>query len=119
MNSRPQLIPMAGKTSKREELEKAIDAALEQQQALSIPVDFAARVAERAALLPRRSHAPRARYARSVAILLSAILVVALFLLAPHAQPTFSSLGFDIELAVTILLAALAYWLTRVPSESL
>ena len=113
MNSRPQSI------SKREELENVITAALEQPQTPSIPADFAARVAERAAKLPQRARAPRAQYARSVAILLSAVLIVALFVVAPHAQPSFSSIGFDIELTVTTLLAALVYWLTRVPRESL
>ena len=113
MNSRPQSI------SKREELENAITAALEQPQTQMIPADFAARTASRAAKLPQRTRAPRAHYARSVAILLSAALVAALFVVAPHAQPSFSNIGFDIELTVTTLLAALVYWLTRAPSESL
>ncbi len=101
-----------------EALENSITVALEQPQSPAIPANFAAQVAAHAATLPRRSRVARPRYARAVSILLTAVLVVALFILAPHAQPSFSSVGFDIELMATALLGALLYWLTRVHGES-
>jgi len=117
MNStRPKMIKTI---NNHEALESAITAALEQPQSPAIPSDFAARVAARAATLPQRSRSARPHYARSVSIFLTALLVVALFLLAPHAQPSFASIGFDIELSLLVLLSTLVYWLTQARNEPL
>lgn len=99
--------------------ERKVLASLEEQPRVAVPSDFAARVSARAAALPRRTRAPRARYARSVAMLLSALLVAALFVLAPHAQPSFASVGFDLEMSAIAVLSCLVYWLTQVRKESL
>lgn len=99
--------------------ERRLTAALEEQPRVLIPADFATRVAARAATLPQRARAPRAHYARSVAILLSALLVVALFVLAPHAQPSFSSVNFDLEMSAIVVLSALGYWLSQARKELL
>jgi hypothetical protein len=92
-------------------LDAAIVRSLEQPPEVAIPADFAARV--RAALptqAPRRRPASAGRIAAMVA---TAVSIVAVFALAAHAQPSFSSIHFDIELLLIAELAVILPWLTR------
>ncbi len=99
--------------------EVAITSALEHQPEPLIRAEFAASVTAQAMTLPQRPHAPRAHYARSISIFISAVLLVALFVLAPYAQPSFASLSFDLELTAVAVLSALVYGLTQARKESL
>ena len=99
-------------------LESEIQLALESAPQPCIPADFAARVAAKAATLPRRAAPPQAHYGRAVSMLMAALLAVSLFIVAPHATPSFLNVGFDVELAFLAQLCALAYWLARSAREN-
>ena len=90
-------------------LEAAIIRALERQPEVVVPGDFAARVR---ASLPTQ---PKVRVRRSVGRLAgtaaAAGLVVGLCWLAPHAQPSFESLAFDMEMLMLVELACVSAWL--------
>jgi ferric-dicitrate binding protein FerR (iron transport regulator) len=90
-------------------LEAAITRALERQPEVVVPEDFAARVR---ALLPAQ---PKVKARRSVGKIAgtagAAALIVALCWLAPHTQPNFGSLAFDMEMLLLIELAGVAAWL--------
>jgi len=98
------------------ELEAAITQALEfrrNPEAPEVPADFAARVMRS---LPAQSTArPRVRVSRTIGIVAAAILTIAVFALAPHTTPNFTSLAFDLELALLAELAGIAYWLGSKP----
>ena len=90
-------------------LEAAITRVLERQPEVVVPGDFAARVR---ASLPAQ---PKVRVRRSVGRLAgtaaAAGLVVGLCWLAPHAQPSFESLAFDMEMLMLVELACVSAWL--------
>ncbi|HEY5382310.1 MAG TPA: hypothetical protein VIJ65_08635 [Acidobacteriaceae bacterium] len=90
-------------------MEAAITRALELQPEVVVPEDFAARVR---ASLPVQ---PKARARRSVGRIAgtaaAAGLIVALCWMAPHTQPSFASVAFDMELLVLAELAGIAAWL--------
>ena len=91
------------------EIEAAITRALETRLDAAVPAGFAARVAQ---ALPTVA-APRPRvYAGKVAAIAGAVVsAIALFALAPHAQPSFASFSFDVELLLLAQLGGIAYWL--------
>jgi hypothetical protein len=84
--------------------------ALERGPEVSVPMDFAARVA--ASLPPARKPRRTMQVSRTAAIASAGVLAVAMFVLAPHAAPTFASLAFDFELIAILQLAGIGYWLT-------
>jgi len=90
------------------ELDQAITRALEQQPSVTIPTDFADRVRASlpAAPAPRRSF----HVGRTIAIAASVVLTIAVFAVAPHAAPNFTSLAFDLELLMLAELGGIAYW---------
>lgn len=90
------------------ELDRAITTALEQQPRVNIPTDFAARV--RASLPPAPAPRKHLQAGRSIAVAAAAILTIAVFVVAPHAAPNFTSLAFDLELLMLAELGAIAYW---------
>ena len=90
------------------ELDHAITRALEHQPQVNIPSDFAARV--RAALPPAPAPRKPLHAGRSIALAAAAILTIAVFAIAPHANPNFSSLAFDLELLMLAELGGIAYW---------
>jgi hypothetical protein len=102
-------------TSIHASIEASIDAALARSPQAAIPVDFAARV--RAALPPVTPARPRASAARNTAIAASAILLVGVFALAPHAAPSFTNLTFDVELSLLAELACILTWLAQPRTE--
>jgi hypothetical protein len=90
-------------------LDAVIARALEQQPNVAIPAEFAARVMASLPALPKvRARRSVGRIAATAA---AAGLIVALCWLAPHAQPSFDSLAFDMELLVLAELAGVAAWL--------
>jgi len=92
----------------RDSFEARVTRALEAQPLVVVPADFAVRVRQ-ALPVPsqRRSVVSMGRVA---AIVGAVVLAVALFALAPHARPEFTSLAFDMELVVLLELGAIAYW---------
>ncbi len=97
-------------------IEQQIDRALERQPPVEVPEGFAARVAQS---MPARA-VRRGRWAvapgsagKTAALAAAGLLAVALFVLAPHAGASFSSVAFDVELLVLAELAALGYGLAR------
>ncbi len=101
---------MTNKTPNSEqEREAAIVRALELRPEPVVPADFAARVMQS---LPAQIVArPRRRVGRTVALVAAIVLSLALFVIAPHAQPSFASLTFDIEMLLLAQLGAIGYWL--------
>jgi hypothetical protein len=103
----------------QEEFEAVMTRALERSPELpplAIPVDFAARVA--ASLPQQRTARPAVRVGRIAAIVAMVVLAIVLFVLAPHASPSFASFTFDIELIVLAQLGAIAYWLSTKAARS-
>lgn len=98
-------------------LPAALQAALERKPDVSVPKAFAREVAAEAVRLPQKPVPAEATYARSIAFAAAAVLVVALFALAPRAPASFASLRFDVELALLLQLAVLAWWLARSPDR--
>ena len=100
------------------ELEAAVTQALEFRRnpdAPEVPADFAARVMRS---LPAQPTArPRVRVSRTVGIVVAAVLTIAVFALAPHATPNFTSLAFYLELTLLAELAGVAYWLGSRPAS--
>jgi len=96
---------------KMTEMEAAITRALEQRREVAVPAEFAARVVQ--ALPPVAASRPRVAVGRTTAIAGVVVLTAALFALAPHAQPSFASFGFDVELLLMAQLCGIAYWLGK------
>ena len=90
--------------------EASVTRAIERRPEVSVPVNFAARVA--AALPPPRRVRPPMQVGRKAALVALVVLGLSLFALAPHAAPTFGNLAFDFELVVIAELGGIAYWLT-------
>ena len=90
-------------------LETAITRALEHQPNVVIPADFAARV--RASLPAQPKMRERRSVGKMAAAAAAAGLVVGLCWLAPHAQPSFESLAFDMEMLMLVELACVSAWL--------
>jgi hypothetical protein len=90
--------------------EAKLTRALERRPETVVPADFPARVA--AALPPPLPARKPMRVGRTAGLIAAGVLGVALFVLAPHASPTFGNWSFDFELVVIAQLGGIAYWLT-------
>jgi len=90
-------------TEQNEAMEQQIAGALERRPRVAVPAGFAARVAQAMTPGPSPYRAPRA--VKTV--------------LAPHAGPSFSNVGFDVELLVLAELGAVAWVLGRMQAGSL
>jgi hypothetical protein len=90
-------------------MEAAISRALEARREVAVPLDFAARV--RASLPAPVPVRPRVGVGRTAAVVGAAVLLVVLFLLAPHAQASFGNVVFDVELLLLAQVGGIAYWL--------
>ena len=84
--------------------------ALESKPQAVIPADFAARLAARVQTLPTPAPRRPARYGELATGIGFAILLLAMFVLAPWTQPTFTSLSFDLELLLLAQMLGLAAW---------
>ena len=92
------------------DFETRLIAALERCAEPAIPADFATRLA---AQLPPLKPARRSLNAgRTISIVSAAVCVFALGWLVPHATPCYTSIAFDLELALFAQLAFIAHWLT-------
>ena len=89
--------------------DEMITRALERQPAVIVPADFAAKV--RAALPPPPRKRERRSVGRIAAFVGAAVLMVALYWLAPYARPSFASVAFDMEFLLVVELALVAAWL--------
>jgi hypothetical protein len=78
---------------------------------VAVPADFAARV--RRALPAQKPSRSAFRPARSAAIAASIATLAAVFYLASHAAPSFTSLPFDMELLLLLELAGIMTWVAR------
>ena len=97
------------------EQEAAVTHALELRREPEVPMDFAARVMH--SLPAQPTPQPKVRVSRTVGLVAAAILTLAVFALAPHATPNFTSLTFDLELVLLAELAGIAYWLGSRPGN--
>lgn len=92
------------------ELDSQLSEALERKPFVYVSVDFAERVAARAATLPapvpRRIHS----YGRVATLTGAVLLLLAMFALAPSTQPDFSSVAFDLELVAAAQFVLIAWW---------
>lgn len=93
----------------RDGQEALIDQYLARQQEPQIPAGFAARVV--ASLPPAPAPRRMPSLARVSALTAAVVLVLASFVIAPHAAPRLHSAAFDLELLVVAQLAAIAAWL--------
>ena len=99
-----------------QQIDQQIVRALEQPPQVSVPEGFAARVAQG---LPARSvrrglfAVPPGSAGKTAALAAAGLLAAALFVLAPHAGTSLSSVAFDVELLVLAELAAVGYGLAR------
>jgi hypothetical protein len=102
------------------QIEAMIASVLEQQPAVKVPADFAARVAARVPAA-RAGRGVRFRFsvARGAATVAMGLLLVALFALAPHVKMPGLSLGFCIEMLLLVELAAIGYGLMRMRENGL
>jgi hypothetical protein len=105
-----------------EQVERAITSALERNPRVTVPQEFAAKVAQslpggvptRAGMVLKAGSVGK-RLAVVAMVLLAAFLCV----LAPHAATSFSSPAFDLELMVLAELGAVAWMLARMQSGRL
>ncbi len=92
-------------------MERELVRALERRPQVTVPADFAARVVLALPAAGGSRRTPRA--GKTVAMAAAVLLAGALFVLAPHAGPSFANVGFDVELLVLAELAAVAWVLGR------
>jgi hypothetical protein len=89
--------------------EDAITRALDRKPEVRVPVDFAAKLRAslpvQAKVRAHRSVGPR------VAAVAAVGLVLALYVVAPHARPSFGSVAFDLEMVLVVELMGIAAWL--------
>ena len=98
-----------------QKIEAAILRALETQPTVVVPEAFAARVC---AALPQLKPVRRRMSAGQQAGLAAvAVLLVAVFWLAPHTAPRFTSVAFDVEIMLLLELAGVAAWLATLRRE--
>lgn len=100
--------------------ESTVLQALEAAPLISIPANFAERVAQLALhqqgfpgyLFPHQA-AKRGGVTPFVACISASLLLVALFVFAPHLKPSFLDLRFDLELMLLAELGGVGYLLAR------
>ncbi len=97
------------------DLDRDLTAALEHQPDIRIPTDFAARVAAQAAAQPLPKARHSTSYGQAFTIAAAALLLFAMFLVAPWTQPAFSSIAFDVELAMLAQLVLIGWWVAARP----
>lgn len=95
-------------------LEAAVVRALEQTPAVTVPSDFAARVAGLAAAQPQRRRTPQLRFGPLAALIASVIVAAALFAFPGHTTTSLVDVRFDLELLLFVELGCSAYLLSRV-----
>jgi len=95
--------------------EAALQRALETPPPVAVPEAFAARV--RSALPKPASLRQRASAGRQAGLAAAVILLLAVFWLAPHTAPHFTSLAFDMEILLLLELAGVMAWLARLRKE--
>jgi hypothetical protein len=98
-------------SEQNEAMEQQIAGALERRPPVAVPAGFAARVSQALTPGPSLHRVPRA--GKTVAAVAAVLLAAALFALAPHAGPSFSNVGFDVELLVLAELGAVVWVLGR------
>ncbi len=102
-------------TERDDELERRIDESLAQAPVLTIPADFAARVA---ALVPAQQEVAIARptFGRNTVLVCAAVLLIALLIVAPHAtgKSVFAT-GIEWILCAQLSLLGLWFALSRSP----
>lgn len=96
-----------------------LTAALEHKSEPQIPVDFAAKVAARAAAQPIRRRRSTPRFGNAIALFMAPLAILALFVLAPHSSPNLRNLSFDAELALLAELALIGWWISRTVNSRL
>lgn len=102
------------------QLQAAITQVLEQRPVVSVPADFAARVAARVPAR-REGGVERVRWsvARTVAMIAMVVVVIAMFVLAPHVQMKAANVGFVVEMLLLLELAGIGYSLMRMRENGL
>jgi hypothetical protein len=90
------------------QMEVAITRALEQQPKVAVPADFAARV--RNSLPPQPRRRAERPVGRTVAMIGGLVTLAAMFAVAPHVAPNFTSVAFDLELVLLAELGGIAWW---------
>ena len=88
-------------------LEAAVVGMLEQLPAVDVPSDFAAQVAALAVAQPLPSRSAWAWYGPWLTLASGLLLLLAMFVVAAHATPSFQNLRFDLELLLLLELGAL------------
>ena len=94
----------------------AITQGLERPPVVDVPEGFAARVM---AALPARRVRRRVSVGRAAALAALGVLLVALFLLAPHVGPSPASWSYAMEMLLLAQLAAVGYGLVRMHGDTL
>ncbi len=110
--SAPNTLPASGPLPPSA-LDTAITRALSQPPVISIPSDFATRVARSAAAQPQPRVIPWLGWGPRLALGSGVVLTLALFALAPHTAPSLISARFDAELGVLAELGALLLFAPR------
>ena len=87
--------------------------ALERLPAPAVPAGFAARTAAAALRQPAPSRSPWQGFGMRMALASGVVLTLGLFALAPHAEPSFLSLRFDVEMLLLGELGGVAYLAAR------
>lgn len=93
--------------------EPRIDAAIEAKPPVNIPDGFAAKVAALAVAQESRGSHRVPQIGRRIALIVTPIIAVALFALAPHSAPNVRNVIFDTELILVTQLAFIGWGLTR------
>ena len=93
--------------------EAALTEALERAPAITIPSDFATRIAARLPEEGRKARSAWTGCGPRIALGCGVLLTLALFAFAPHTTPSFYDLRFDMELLLLVELGSVAYLATR------
>ncbi len=96
------------------QFEAAVVRALEQTPAVTVPSDFAARIAALAATQPQPKRAPRLRFGPMMTLVATVVVAAALFAFPGHTTPSLADLRFDLELLLFVELGLSGYLLSRV-----
>ena len=109
--------PPAPEHSNTPAFEALLTRALAQAPRMAIPESFAATVARRAAAQPLAQPASLSGWGPRLALFSGALLTLAMFALAPHANPSLTSLPFDAELLLLTELTTLVLFANRLLSQ--
>lgn len=95
------------------EFEAEVVSALQAAPRVSMPENFAARVAGLAVAEGVPARSPWKGFGMRAALGSGVALTAALFACAPHTSPSFSNLGFDLEMLLLAELGGVAYLVTH------